>query len=88
MQILWWGLFLLSASSLVLLVLRSRTAAAWLATMGIHVVAAAALLYLVNWLGQSIGFRIPVNGSTLAAIGALGIPGLMLLIALKATLIR
>jgi inhibitor of the pro-sigma K processing machinery len=87
-QIMWWGIFLVSVSMLVLLVLRSRSAAAWLATMGIHVVTAAALLYFINWLGQSLDFRIPINAPTIAAIGTLGVPGLALLVALKVTLIR
>lgn len=88
MHIVWWGIFLVSVSALVLLALRNRAAAAWLATMGIHVVAAAALLYAVNWIGQSFDFRIPINWPTLATIGTLGIPGLMLLVALKTVLVR
>lgn len=83
MQIIWWAIFLLSASTLVLVLLRNRAAAAWLGTMGIHVVVAAVILYAINWLGQSYDFRIPLNVPSIAAIGTLGIPGVMLLVALK-----
>lgn len=86
MEMVWWGIFLVSLSSLVLVMLRNRTAAAWVSTMGLHIVAAAVLLYGVNWFGASADFHIPINGTTLATIGVLGVPGLMLLAALKLTL--
>lgn len=87
MHTVWWGIFLISVSSLILLVLRNRTAAAWLVTMGIHVIAAAVLLYAVNGLGEAADFHIPINMSTMATIGVLGIPGLLMLVALKLTVI-
>lgn len=87
MQMVWWIVFLLSASCLIVLVLRNKAAAVWLASMGVHVVAAAVLLYLVNWVGQSFDFRIPVNGPSLVTIGVLGIPGLLFLAAVKLTLV-
>jgi inhibitor of the pro-sigma K processing machinery len=87
MQTVWWGIFLVSVSSLILLVLRNRAAAAWLMTMAMHVVAAAVLLYAVNGLGGSVDFHIPINTATMAAIGVLGIPGLMMLVALKLTVV-
>ena len=87
MLMLWWGIFLVSVSSLVLIMLRNRAAAAWVAAMGIHVAAAALLLYAVNWLGKSVDFHIPINGTTMGTIGVLGIPGLMLLAALRLVLI-
>lgn len=86
-QTVWWGIFLVSVSSLILLVLRNKAAAAWLMTMGLHVVAAAVLLYAVNGLGGRFDFHIPINTATMATIGVLGVPGLMLLVALKLTVI-
>lgn len=88
MKYVWWGVFLLSLSSLVLLVLRNRNAASWLKTLGLHVIAAAILLYAVNWVGQRYMFQVPINAYTLSAIGVLGIPGLALLVALKLTIVR
>ncbi|MFM9331666.1 pro-sigmaK processing inhibitor BofA family protein [Paenibacillus mesotrionivorans] len=87
MEYLWWAVFLLSLSSLVLLVLRNSSAGAWLKTLGLHVIAAALLLYAVNWVGQRYMFQVPINAYTLSTIGVLGVPGLALLVALKLTLI-
>lgn len=87
-MLVWWGVFLLSLSALVLLVLRNRFAGSWLKTLGLHVVAAAVLLYAVNWVGQRYMFQVPINAYTLSAIGVLGIPGLALLVALKLILVR
>lgn len=87
MHMIWWAVFIVSVSALVLLVLRSRVAAAWLMTMALHMVVAAVLLYLVNGFGATYDFRIPINASTVAAIGVLGIPGLAMLIAMKAVLV-
>lgn len=87
MHTVWLGIFLVSVSSLILLVLRNRTAAAGLVAMGIHVVAAAVLLYVINGLGEAADFHIPINIPTMAAIGVLGIPGLLMLVALKLTVI-
>ncbi|RAU97868.1 pro-sigmaK processing inhibitor BofA family protein [Paenibacillus sp. YN15] len=88
MEYLWWAVFLLSLSSLVLLVLRNHGAAAWLKTLGLHVIAAAILLYAVNWVGGRYMFQVPINAYTLSTIGVLGIPGLALLVALKLTIVR
>ncbi|MDF2939165.1 MAG: hypothetical protein K0Q90_4538 [Paenibacillaceae bacterium] len=87
MEYLWWGIFLLSLSSLVLLVLRNKGAGSWLKTLGLHVIAAAILLYAVNWVGQRYMFQVPINAYTLSTIGVLGVPGLALLVALKLTVV-
>ncbi len=87
MHIVWWGIFIVSVSSLVLLVLRSRAAGAWLMTMALHMIVAAVLLYIVNGLGVTYDFRIPINAATIATIGVLGIPGLAMLVALKTVLL-
>jgi inhibitor of the pro-sigma K processing machinery len=86
-HIVWWGIFLVSLVSLILLTLRNRTAAAWMVKLGIHVVVAAILLFGVNWLGESVNFNIPVNPGTMATVGLLGVPGLLLLVALKVTVV-
>lgn len=83
MHYVWWGVFILSLISLAVLMMRNKTAASWAATMGIHVVLAAVLLYAVNWFGDSYSFHIPINPGSMATIGILGVPGLMLLVAVK-----
>lgn len=87
MQMVWWGVFILSVSSLVLVVLRNRAAGAWLMTMVLHMIVAAMLLYFVNGFGAAYDFRIPINASTVGTIGVLGIPGLAMLVAMKLVLV-
>lgn len=87
MQAIWWGVFIVSLSLLIMLMLKSKYATWWLAKMGMHIVAAGLFLYALNWGGSYIDFHIPINVSTLAVIGVLGIPGVLLLAAIKLILI-
>jgi len=84
---LWWAMFIVSASFLVLLLLRRRHSARWLAYVGMNAVFAALLLYAVNWLGAGYDFQIPINAVTVASVGILGVPGLLMLAAVKLTLV-
>jgi inhibitor of the pro-sigma K processing machinery len=43
----------------------------------------AILLMAVNFIGRTIGFSIPLNIFSAALVGFLGIPGMLLLVALK-----
>ncbi|GAF67158.1 pro-sigmaK processing inhibitor BofA family protein [Alkalihalobacillus trypoxylicola] len=43
----------------------------------------ALLLFLVNLIGTSFNFHIPINGITATISGVLGLPGVILLIAVK-----
>jgi len=43
----------------------------------------AILLIVVNFIGQTFGFFIPLNIFSALLVGFLGIPGLLLLVALK-----
>jgi inhibitor of the pro-sigma K processing machinery len=67
--------------------MRNRHSVQWLAFVGLNIVLAALLLYALNWLGARNGIHLPINIATISTIGVLGIPGLFLLVALKATLI-
>lgn len=87
MHIMWWAIFIVSASLLVVLLLRRQHSARWLAYVGLNAVFAALLLYAVNWLGAGYDFRIPINAVTVATVGVLGVPGLLMLAAVKLTLI-
>ena len=48
---------------------------------------AAALLQALNLLGAPISLHIPLNGWNIAAIGLLGLPGLLLLLLAKLILL-
>ncbi len=43
----------------------------------------AILLIVVNYIGRNFGFSIPLNIFSAALVGFLGIPGMLLLVALK-----
>ncbi|RAV12527.1 pro-sigmaK processing inhibitor BofA family protein [Paenibacillus contaminans] len=87
MQSIWWMVFIVSFSLLILLLLRSRLSVQWLAYVGLNVVVAGLLLYLVDWAGSSYQFHIPINVPTLAVVAILGVPGLALLAAVKLVVI-
>lgn len=87
MQVIWWGVFIVSVSLLIMVMLKSKYATWWLAKLGMHLVTAALFLYALNWGGSYVQFHIPINVITLATIGVLGIPGVLLLAAVKLTLI-
>ncbi|MDF2670518.1 MAG: pro-sigmaK processing inhibitor BofA [Paenibacillus sp.] len=80
-------LFLVSAVMLVALLLRNRHARSWLAYAMLHVVVAAFLLYFLNLLSAYTGFRIPINLPTVTSVVVLGVPGVLMLVGLKLTVV-
>jgi pro-sigmaK processing inhibitor BofA len=85
----WFWLMLLAVSSVALTVVlfRSPYSRRWLAYAAMNVVLSAFLLYAVNLLGAGADFRLPINIATVATGAFLGIPGILLLAALKAALL-
>jgi inhibitor of the pro-sigma K processing machinery len=83
MHLVWWGILSLSLLLLLIVLIRRRNAVQWLTYAGLNIAGAGILLYVTNWAGGAYGFHIPINGTTVAAVGTLGLPGLMLLAALK-----
>ena len=81
------GLFILSLTGLLWVLIRRKESVQWLTYVGINVVLAAVLLYALNGLGSQSGFHVPINLVTLSIVGVLGVPGVMMLVLLKATLI-
>ena len=80
------GLFILSLTGLLWVLIRRKESVQWLTYVGINVVLAAVLLYALNGLGSQSGFHVPINLVTLSIVGVLGVPGVMMLVLLKATL--
>jgi len=50
--------------------------------MVINIVVGGILLVIVNYIGGNFGFVIPINWITALVVGALGIPGLIVLVIL------
>jgi inhibitor of the pro-sigma K processing machinery len=87
MVLFWWSLFIVSLGLLIFTLLRHKYSIQWLVVVGLNIVVAALILYFINWLGVSSHFHIAINWGTIGTITVLGIPGLLLLVALKLTLI-
>lgn len=80
------GLFFLSLTGLLWVLIRNKESVQWLTHVGINVLLAAALLYAVNGLDSQSGIDVPINLVTLSIVGVLGVPGVVMLVILKATL--
>lgn len=87
MKILVWGVMLVSALLLLIVVFRSRLAGRWLMYIGLNIVVAAFLLYFINLLSSYTHFTLPINVSTIGTVGLFGVPGVLLLVALKLVLL-
>jgi inhibitor of the pro-sigma K processing machinery len=83
MILFWWSLFIVSSCLLIFTMLRHKYSIQWLGVIGMNLVAAAVILFLINWFGASSGFHIAINEGTIITIAVLGIPGVLLLVALK-----
>jgi inhibitor of the pro-sigma K processing machinery len=86
-RIAMWALLAVSALLLLVVMVRSRVAVRWLTYLGLNVVVAAFLLYFLNLLSSYTHFSLPINATTLGTVAVLGIPGLLLLAALKLVLV-
>jgi inhibitor of the pro-sigma K processing machinery len=84
MMILFWlSLFIVSSCLLIFTLLQHKYSIQWLGVIGLNLVGAAIILFLINWLGASSDFHIAINEGTVITIAILGIPGVLLLVGLK-----
>ncbi|GGG09603.1 hypothetical protein GCM10010912_62590 [Paenibacillus albidus] len=81
------GIFIGSLIMLLLIVFRKRIGWSWLSLFGTHLVLAAAGIYLVNFSGLLTEVYIPLNPATIGTVTILGLPGVLLLLGLKITLL-
>jgi inhibitor of the pro-sigma K processing machinery len=86
-NVFWMVLFAISAILLAVVLLRSKGAVHALGYIALNIVIAAFLLYFINLLEDYSHFRIPINPTTVLTVGILGIPGLMLLVAVRLLII-
>ncbi|WP_309492121.1 pro-sigmaK processing inhibitor BofA family protein [Paenibacillus anseongensis] len=82
-----WGLLILSSLLLLVTVLRNRGAGRLLSGLTLNVVVAAFLLYALNLLSTYTQVDLPINTATLGTVTVLGVPGVLLLVGLKLTLL-
>lgn len=78
-----WGIFLLSGGLLGILLMRNRFAFQWLGKLCLHLALACMMLYIVNLFSSYTRLELPLNAVTVGTISILGIPGLVVLAALK-----
>ncbi len=83
----WLILLILSTVLLIIVLIRARVDYRWFGYALLHLVIAAVGLFLINGTGWFGEFYIPINIVTLFTLVILGLPGLVLLIVIKLTLI-
>jgi len=88
MKIGWALVFGGSLLALIFVLVRHRLSWSWLQRFGLHLAAAAFLIYVLNYSGWIGGFEIPLNPSTVGTVMVLGMPGVLLILGLKWTLLR
>jgi inhibitor of the pro-sigma K processing machinery len=82
-----WGLLIGSSLLLVFKLFRFRYVARSLSVIGVNIVFAALMLYILNLLTPYTHIIMPINYMTLAVATILGIPGVLLLVSLKLVLL-
>ena len=87
MKLGWSILFAGSLSALLFVLVRHRISWGGLTRFGLHIAAAALVLYLLNGSGLIPGFHVPLNPSTMAAVMLLGVPGILLILGLQWSLL-
>ena len=83
MKMVWLIMFVVSSLLLLAVILRHRLTWGWLRIFTLHLVGAAALLYVLNYSGLVPGAYIPLNPITIGTVVALGIPGVALIAGLQ-----
>jgi inhibitor of the pro-sigma K processing machinery len=86
-QYVMWGLLLGSSLLLLYLWFRKGQAGRSLSFLGVNILIAVFLLFVINLLSDYTDFTIPFNYWTLSTVTFLGVPGLFLLVALKLVLL-
>ncbi|GIQ71319.1 hypothetical protein XYCOK13_41430 [Xylanibacillus composti] len=81
------GVLVVSMLALFILVLKKRSSGRLLGYAVFHALAAAVALYLLNTTQMLGDLTIPINPVSVMVMAVLGVPGLILLIALKVAVI-
>lgn len=79
MKSIWLVILIVSSLLLLTVLVRNRISWQWIRSFTIHLVAAAAVLYLLNYSGLIPNMYIPLNPITISTVVALGVPGIVLI---------
>ncbi|UQZ84874.1 Sigma-K factor-processing regulatory protein BofA [Paenibacillus konkukensis] len=82
-QYLLWGILIVSGLLLAITLFRHKHAFQWIGYVCLHVAFAAFLLYILNLFGPYTRIEVPLNAATVSTVSVLGVPGLLMLVALK-----
>ncbi|WP_245856177.1 pro-sigmaK processing inhibitor BofA family protein [Paenibacillus rigui] len=78
-----WGVLGISTLLLVFTLFRHRFAFHWLGYLCLNVALASFLLYALNLFLPYTNVEVPINATTVGTVSVLGLPGLLMLVALK-----
>ncbi|WP_240941800.1 pro-sigmaK processing inhibitor BofA family protein [Paenibacillus sp. HB172176] len=76
---IWTSLLIVSLVLLLWIVVRNRLSWSWLRGFSLQLIAAAAVLYLLNYSDIIPNLYIPLNPVTVGTVVALGVPGIALI---------
>lgn len=80
----WWGLALIGAVMVFMLINRSVTKPlVWIWRGFLYCAIGGLVLFIINLIGQTAHFHIPINPVTALITGLLGIPGVFYLVLAK-----
>lgn len=79
MKAIWMTILIVSSLLLLIILVKNRLSWSWLRSFSIHLVLAAAVLYLLNYSGLIPNVYIPLNPFTVATVFVLGVPGIALI---------
>jgi inhibitor of the pro-sigma K processing machinery len=82
-NMIWMIVFAVSVILLAVILLRSKGAFHALGYIALNIVLSVFVLYFIGYFESYTGFRIPINPATVLTVGILGVPGLMLLVAVR-----
>ncbi|MBH5319865.1 pro-sigmaK processing inhibitor BofA family protein [Paenibacillus sp. GSMTC-2017] len=83
MKTVWLSMLVGSSVLLLWVLFRNKLSWSWLRGFALHLVAAAGLLYLLNYVGVIPGLYIPLNPITIGTVVVLGVPGVALMAGLQ-----
>ncbi|OBZ15681.1 pro-sigmaK processing inhibitor BofA family protein [Bacillus sp. FJAT-26390] len=83
MKVIWLSVFIVSSLLLAVVLLRNKLSWGMLRGFALHLVLAAALLYVLNYSEVVPGMYIPLNPITIGTVLTLGVPGIALIVGLQ-----
>lgn len=88
MNMIWLVIFIVSACFLAGVMVKRKLSIRWIGYALLNAALAALALFILNSIDMLHSLHLPINMVTIAVIGGLGLPGLLLLIALKSVLFQ